>query len=247
MNDNEWEAFQLPNLPLLRCKLSDDIVKYLWDRIEDAADINKSAKSHLAGNISDSLYLDDKDDYFFNTILKDICTKYICEWSQFGNTFRNTGSNFKMDELKMREFWVNSQRQTEFNPTHNHGGVLSFVIWMKIPTNWEEQYDIPFVKESNTPMASDFQFLYTDIGGQIQGYRVQMNDSMEGYVCLFPSSMIHQVYPFYNCDDDRISISGNLYFKDMSIPEEIQQMVKEYKENNERPREIPDERKVPKL
>ena len=230
-NLNEWEAFELPNIPLCRCRLSDDIVKYLWGCIDDAVDNNESAKSHLAGNISESLYLNDKDDYFFNTILKDISRKYVAEHSSFCTAFRNNGSNFKMEEMVMREFWVNSSRETEFNPTHNHGGVLSFVIWMKIPTEWQDQYEIPFVEESNTPMASDFQFLYTDIGGQIQGHRIQMGSYMEGFMCLFPATTIHQVFPFYNCKDDRVSISGNLYFKDITIPEEIHQMVKEYKEN----------------
>ena len=40
--DNEWNSFQLPNIPLLRCKLSDDIVKYLWNCIDDAVKDNKS-------------------------------------------------------------------------------------------------------------------------------------------------------------------------------------------------------------
>tara|TARA_B100001173_G_scaffold241512_1_gene211381 strand:- start:63 stop:776 length:714 start_codon:yes stop_codon:yes gene_type:complete len=231
-NNNEWEAYELPNLPLCRCKLSDDIVKYLWGSIEDAVDNSKSAKGHLAGNISESLYLNDKDDYFFNTILKDISKKYVAEHAHLATAFRNSGSNFKMEELIMREFWVNSSRETEFNPTHNHGGVLSFVIWMKIPTEWKDQYEIPFIEESNTPMASDFQFLYTDIGGQIQGHRIQMGSHMEGCMCLFPATLIHQVYPFYNCKDDRVTISGNLYFKDITIPDEIHQMIKEYKEND---------------
>ena len=112
----------------------------------------------------------------------------------------------------MTNFWVNSQRQTEFNPIHNHGGVLSFVIWMKIPTDFREQHEIPFAKESNTPQASDFQFLYTDIMGNVQGHNFLMSDKVEGTMMVFPSTLVHQVYPFYNCDDDRISISGNLYF-----------------------------------
>ena len=231
--ENQWYAFQLPNTPLLRCKLSEDLIQYLWNCISDAVNRDASAKGHLAGNISESLYLTDKDDYFFNTILKDISRSYIQEYSSFHSGFRNNGSNFKMEDLVMREFWVNSSRQYEFNPTHNHGGVLSFVVWMKIPTNWKDQYDIPFVKESNTPMASDFQFLYTDIAGQIQGHRIQMSSDIEGFICLFPATTIHEVYPFYNCEDDRVSISGNLYFKDITIPEEIHQMVQEYKENKE--------------
>ena len=60
INENKWQPFQLPNTPLLRCKLSDDIIKYLWNCIEDAIKENISVKNYLAGNISESLYLTDK-------------------------------------------------------------------------------------------------------------------------------------------------------------------------------------------
>ena len=58
-----------------------------------------------------------------------------------------------------------------------------------------------------------------------------MGSHMEGFMCLFPATTIHQVFPFYNCEDDRISISGNLYFKEPTIPEEIYDMIEDYKRN----------------
>ena len=33
----------------------------------------------------------------------------------------------------------------------------------------------------------------------------------EGNMLFFPSELHHQVYPFYNCDKTRISISGNIF------------------------------------
>ena len=33
----------------------------------------------------------------------------------------------------------------------------------------------------------------------------------EGRMLLFPASLMHSVYPFYNCDKERISISGNIF------------------------------------
>ena len=53
-------------------------------------------------------------------------------------------------------WWVNYQYQTEFNPEHAHTGITSFVIWMKIPTHYQDQHNLPF--HSNA--ASDFQFTY---------------------------------------------------------------------------------------
>lgn len=231
MNDNEvkWDLMHLPNTPILKGKLPKVAMDYLWEIIEEATIEFRSSKEHLAGNISQSLYLRDKDNWLFENVLKDVCERYVQESPQVVCT-RNAFDQFQVTKLRLLNFWVNSQRQTEFNPTHNHGGVLSFVIWMKIPTNWEEQYDIPFIKESNTPMASDFQFLYTDIMGNVQGWRAQMSSDAEGTILVFPSTLIHQVYPFYNCDDDRVSISGNLYF-DPKVLDEIKE--KEYNDKGE--------------
>ena len=33
---------------------------------------------------------------------------------------------------------------------------------------------------------------------------------MCGYMVMFPSSLYHMVNPFYECDEERISISGNI-------------------------------------
>ena len=35
------------------------------------------------------------------------------------------------------------------NPLHNHTGVYSFVIWMKIPFDYDDQVDLPNSKGSN--------------------------------------------------------------------------------------------------
>ena len=211
MSDSKWFQYHLPNTFLLQCTLAQEYIDFLWKCVDNALEDRRNAKKHLAGNISESLYLTDTDNYFFNNVLKKPCEQYLYENPKI-ITNRNTFTPFSVNSLKLSNFWVNSQRQTEFNPVHNHGGVLSFVIWMKIPTDFREQHEIPFAKESNTPQASDFQFLYTDIMGSVQGANLLMDEKVEGTMMVFPSTFIHQVYPFYNCDDDRISISGNLYF-----------------------------------
>ena len=62
-------------------------------------------------------------------------------------------------------------------------------------------------------LRSAFQFTYTDILGRLKSSTYQLDKSWEGTMLFFPSELHHQVYPFYNCDDDRISISGNVSLK----------------------------------
>ena len=37
-----------------------------------------------------------------------------------------------------------------------------------------------------------------------------MSPKLEGTMVFFPAQLRHAVYPFYNCDEERISISGNI-------------------------------------
>jgi hypothetical protein len=184
--------------------LNKEVIGYLWDRISVASG---SAKGQLAGHISSSLDLVDKDNYFSNILIG--CA------NQYNKHFPYTPkklNHMKVDGLKLNGFWVNRQKQHEFNPSHDHGGVFSFVVWMKIPTSSAEQNSQGFLKEVHNSVASDFEMSYIDTSGVISSYIYKMNPDMEGNMLFFPSSFRHGVYPFYNSEEDRVSISGNLYY-----------------------------------
>ena len=46
--------------------------------------------------------------------------------------------------------------------------------------------------------------------GEPRTYNYELSKKDEGMMLLFPSKLRHQVYPFYDCDEDRISVSGNI-------------------------------------
>ena len=185
-----------PNIGWLEKKLSANEVDYLWDCINDRG---KSYKSNLAGNIHESNTLVDQSDWFYENTLLPLCHQYSCQFKPLGKV-----------QHGLIDFWVNYQKQTEFNPLHNHNGIYSFVVWMKIPTRHVEQNQNPIALNSRNPRISSFQFSYTNTLGKIQTYTYQMNPEAEGTMLLFPSELRHQVYPFYNCNEDRISVSGNI-------------------------------------
>jgi len=114
--------------------------------------------------------------------------------------------------LTLSELWVNYMSKHEFSPTHNHTGVMSFVIWLKLPyTLASECAARPYVPE-NINYAGQFTLLYTDALGQIRTQNLPTYEDWEGGLCLFPSTMQHTVNPFYSSDDIRISVAGNFYF-----------------------------------
>ena len=96
----------------------------------------------------------------------------------------------------------------EFNPVHNHSGLLSWVVWNKIPFNIEDEMKVfPDVKNPN---AGTFNFLFD---APIKQIALPVDRDMENYICMFPSSLFHCVHPFYTSDDYRVSFSGNIYLK----------------------------------
>ena len=57
---------------------------------------------------------------------------------------------------------------------------------------------------------SNFAFSYTNTLGRVSTFAYNMEKEAEGYMVMFPSTMLHQVFPFYDNDGERISISGNI-------------------------------------
>ena len=201
----EWQQFVLPNIPIYQTKLPQDIIDRLWKYVDKAkVNFNKD----LAGNIGESLILEDEDDYFMKYVVGPIAQMYVNHTHSVTWVQKNCTTSPK--SMSLSRFWVNFQNQNEFNPVHNHSGIVSFVIWMKIPTDWKDQHALPISANSNAPSASDFQFLYSDVLGNHQDYRIMMGEHQEGWILVFPAQLRHQVYPYYNCDEQRVSISGNI-------------------------------------
>ena len=86
---------------------------------------------------------------------------------------------------------------------------------MKIPTHWKEQHALPFSANSNTPCASDFQFLIGQGNGTVPTIEISLSPEDEGRMLFFPAWLSHQVFPFYGTEEDRITISGNIIYNNI--------------------------------
>tara|TARA_B100000965_G_C19250016_1_gene608319 strand:- start:13 stop:648 length:636 start_codon:yes stop_codon:yes gene_type:complete len=203
MTDRQIGYLNPPNIGWLDFKLNTKEMDYVWKCIENK---KRSVKDRLAGNITNSYELIDRGDWFYTNVILPLINFY-------GGTVRDLGTKAPTPThhpLYMREWWVNYQKQNEFNPLHNHSGVYSFVIWMKLPYDSKKQNQKDIARNSNNAQIGNFQFTYTNILGEPMSYEYYMNPDLEGTVLFFPSNLIHQVYPFYDCDEDRITVSGNI-------------------------------------
>jgi len=111
-------------------------------------------------------------------------------------------------KYELKTLWINYAKKHDFNPTHNHSGLYSFVIWVQIPYDLNEELS---VYPANGNQTSLFSFRYIDYLGEIVSHNLNISKSWEWEMALFPAKLHHGVNPFYTSDGTRISISGNIY------------------------------------
>ena len=203
------EAVTPNNLGWIKASLDKNEIDHLWQCIDEKGE---SWKHSLVGQINSSYKIEDKDDWFFNNVLVQLGMQYEHTFSNLGIKvpIKSRILSDKQLPYYLSNMWVNYQKQHEFNPVHDHTGIYSFVIWMKIPTDYKNQRENQIANRSNTNVISNFCFNYRTITGGNGQYVYQMSKGIEGTILLFPSQLQHTVYPFYNCEEDRISISGNI-------------------------------------
>ena len=132
-------------------------------------------------------------------------------------------SNYHDNELSKKKFkihkkeqrsavWVNFQQKGEVNPIHRHTGLLSFVMYIKIPYNIEDEQKHPSNNNSDGPALGCFQFIYVDqyAPGGITTHTLPTDKKYEKKMIIFSASLNHTVYPFLTSDEYRISVAGNI-------------------------------------
>ena len=177
-----------------------------------------------------SKIIEDKDDWFYENVLKKYTERlFYDDWNNY-RKYHIVGDE-SFPNFEMERFWVNYQRQYEFNPLHYHGGLYSFLIFMKITTHWKEQHEMN-KDEFRAQVASDFVFVW---GSENKKYGVvkesfQLSSEDEGRMLFFPAFLQHMVYPFYECEEERVTISGNILQKVQHRPKELEISGEEYEE-----------------
>jgi hypothetical protein len=118
----------------------------------------------------------------------------------------NNAYNYKpgASKFKISSAWVNFQKKHEFARPHAHLGDFSFVLWLKVP------FLIADENENGSVEAASFAFHYTNSLGKIQNWTIPVDATYEKRVILFPSDMVHSVYPFYSSDEYRVVVAGNV-------------------------------------
>ena len=179
---------------VIQFKISDNIKNEL---LAEAEKSTTSDGHRLAGHLSKEVKLDsNKDKNFFNEVFT-IYNHALNNWTGKGKNLRYIVS----------DLWCNFQRANEFNPPHNHGGLLSFVIYLKVPKDIKEEC----LKHQETKSSAGPGSISFFMGDADKKNTITNNSFFpeDNDMFVFPAWLKHWVYP-YKSDAVRVSVSGNI-------------------------------------
>ena len=194
----ESSELNLFNLGVINSKIPEDLLNKLKIECLNFLKKEKMISGLTSNGVAEHYYLEDNNIELFN---------FLSEWVKKYNEKYNYFKDFKFlnkdAPLIFKKPWLNIQKKGEFIPAHSHDGVLSYSIWIKIP-NLNINNDNKF--------AGCFEIQYQNILGARLNHQITLDKNSEGQFVLFPSMLYHCVYPFFDTDELRISISGNICF-----------------------------------
>ena len=211
------------NLGYIDEKMPDDVFKIVLDEIDIAAGQKVPHNTKLVGNIEEQYLMGFKNQvnmYKLETYLRGLAGIYEKKFnymSCMGNQTMSLDQGMSFD-LRLRNCWVNFMKKYEFNPIHNHSGLYSFVIFVKIPFELDKEFASPRTQNEKQRFPGCFSFYCGNGLGEFVPHVIEADSTWEQVIMLFPSITQHCVYPFYTSDDYRITVSGNLYLNPVTKP-----------------------------
>lgn len=160
---------------------------------------NKSSESHgqsLAGVIDKEIkvYKSDMEKSGVDQLIESCVKSYVIHCAKNHGLFDETHTF----ESNINSAWIVSQYENEYNPAHSHTGCdISAVIYLKVPDvkgrrNLES-------KKGKVDNDGDITFIHSAMGNRnfdvFEKGMINMTP-VPGLLVMFPSYLLHTVYPF---------------------------------------------------
>ena len=155
-------------------------------------------RAKLAGHLSEEYRLENAEG--IAGWLKNYFNAYAAGY----NKWRGDGSmkpNFTLTAL-----WINYMKANEFNPPHDHGSDLSFVLYADVPQELIEEN-----KKFEGTMRGPGGISWIYGQGNRQCISVVHRMPATRDLFIFPAGLQHWVFPFRS-NVERVSVSGNILF-----------------------------------
>ena len=195
-----YELYRPFGPPIGKFKIPPKIVKKINDFIDIAIIDKVKAKkldvgSGLAGQVTQELALPEE-------IIQGELVKLF---SSFTSDYINGSLGVQIKNFSLLQCWVVRQFKNEYNPVHWHGGHISGVGYLKVPSSLgnNPQKNKKYNNNGKIELLHGTkQFL--------SGSNLTITPEV-GYFYFFPHYLMHSVYPFYGTDEERRSVSFNAF------------------------------------
>ena len=148
----------------------------------------------LAGNVQQEFQLE--DEFVKSSGLLNFLFIAVQKWIELVE-------KKKINNFNLLSSWIVRQFENEYNPIHTHGGHISGVGYLKLPTNFGETFQDNKKNNFNGKLSLVH-------GSQMFSCKSTFTITPKvGDFYFFPNYLMHIVYPFYRKDEERRSISFN--------------------------------------
>jgi len=176
--------------------------KYVEEIIMDKAkfqDLNYG--NHLAGNVQQEFRLG--LEFMKKNNWAEFLAKSCQEWL-------SEGHNISIKKFEIISSWIVRQFKNEYNPIHYHGGDISGVGYLKVPKN------MGATVQKEKKVQHNGKLVLIDGSKKFLCNPTYIINPKIGEFYLFPSYMMHTVYPFSDTSEERRSVSFNAKIDDDS-------------------------------
>ena len=183
---------------IAKVSIPEEMIKLMNNYIDEIVkDQKKSEKLDggykLAGNVTQEFRLE--GDFMKKIKWFDFLAISVQNW-----LLKKTGKKLKKFDLIAS--WIVRQFKNEYNPVHFHGGHVSGVGYLKVPTNMGET-----VQKDKQNRNGNLVLIHGS--SQFLSKSILTIKPKVGDFYFFPNYVMHTVYPFADTDEERRSVSFN--------------------------------------
>jgi len=209
MSELELDTTMLsPFGPRILCvKLPDNIIERI-NHLGDTQQNKNNMDGRLAGQIKDEPELTDEemDSIGIKKIFMDIGQQYVHTILSDKHHFDYNKDDFYIN-MKFVSGWIVNQKENEYNPAHYHSNCsISAVLYLKVP----EFRPRGFVGKKN--IDGYIEFINSTVDHSMLSAGSYLVKPQVGQLLMFPSTLLHTVYPFQG-PEERRSLAFNLNYE----------------------------------
>ena len=195
----EPEIFKPFGPSIVKISIPEDIISamniYVEEIIKDKEKLKENDEGHkLAGNVYQEFLLD--TDFMkkikWANFLGLVCEKWV--WRE---------KAVKLKKFQIIKSWIVRQFKNEYNPIHYHSGNISGVGYLKVPSKMGETL------QKNKTINNNGKLILIDGSKKMFCSPTYTITPKVGDFYLFPSYLMHTVYPFSDTEEERRSVSFN--------------------------------------